>query len=219
MTPDEAAEVLGVAADADEPEIDHAYRRLARELHPDLAIGAGPSTVQASSERFVDATLAKDVLLRSAASRAGGEGDRSSRNGGTDEGGTGHPTTGTRVRIVDERVVDPAVSVRPVVPSSWWLFATWTLLLIVGAVFALSGLPVWQPVDLWSRVVLLAAAAIATGLTGRRWLWKATLVLIGLNGIAVVLATTVGGLLGLGFMMVASFGLAAQARLVRFPDQ
>ncbi|WP_159607304.1 J domain-containing protein, partial [Agromyces humi] len=69
MTPDEAAEVLGVAPDADEPEIDHAYRRLARELHPDRAIGAAPSTVQASSERFVDATLAKDVLLRSAASR------------------------------------------------------------------------------------------------------------------------------------------------------
>ena len=77
----------------------------------------------------------------------------------------------------------------------------------------------WQPVDLWLRVVLLAASAIATGLTGRRWLWNTTLVLIAVNGVAVVLATTVGGLLGLGFMMVASFGLAVQARLVRFPDQ
>ena len=217
MTPDEAAEVLGVAPDADEPEIDHAYRRLARELHPDRAIGAAPSTVQESSERFVDATLAKDVLLRSAASRGGGGGP--GRDDPSDGDGTGHPTNGTRVRIVDERVVDLVASGRPVVPSSWWLFATWTLLLTVGAVLALSGLPVWQPVDLWLRVVLLAASAIATGLTGRRWLWNATLVLIALNGVAVVLATTVGGLLGLGFMMVASFGLAVQARLVRFPDQ
>jgi hypothetical protein len=218
MTPDEAAEVLGVAPDADEPEIDHAYRRLARELHPDRAIGAAPSTVRASSERFVDATLAKDVLLRSAASRAGdGGGPRPDDAPGED--GPGHPRTGTRVRIVDERVVEILDSRRPVVPASWWLFATWTLLLVVGAVLALSGLPVWQPVDLWARVVLLAASAIATGLTGRRWLWNATLVLIVVNGVAVVLATTVGGLLGLGFMMVASFGLAVQGRLVRFPDQ
>ena len=66
---------------------------------------------------------------------------------------------------------------------------------------------------------LLVAAAIATGLTGRPWVWRATLVLIAVNGIATVLATTIGGLLGLGFMLVASFGLAVQARLVRFPDQ
>ncbi|MDR6904552.1 hypothetical protein J2X63_000238 [Agromyces sp. 3263] len=217
MTPDEAAEVLGVAPDADEPEIDHAYRRLARELHPDRAIGAAPSTVQESSERFVDATLAKEVLLRSAASRAGG-GGRPRADDPSGDDGPGYPRTGTRVRIVDEHVVDVVASVRPV-PASWGLFATWTLLLVIGAVLALSGLPVWQPVDLWLRVVLLAASAIATGLTGRRWLWNTTLVLIAVNGVAVVLATTVGGLLGLGFMMVASFGLAVQARLVRFPDQ
>ena len=104
-------------------------------------------------------------------------------------------------------------------PSSWWLFATWTLLLVVGAVLALSGLPVWSPIDLSVRVGLLVGAAIATGLTGRRWVWRATLVLIGVNAVATVLATTIGGLLGLGFMIVASFGLAVQVRLVRFPDQ
>ena len=52
-------------------------------------------------------------------------------------------------------------------------------------------------------------------------MWRATLVLIGVNAVATVLATTFGGLLGLGFMpfVVASFGLAVQAHLVRFPDQ
>jgi hypothetical protein len=108
---------------------------------------------------------------------------------------------------------------RPAGPSSWWLFGTWTLLLLIGAVLALSGLPVWSPIDLSVRVGLLVGSAIATGLTGRRWAWRATLVLIGVNAVATVLATTFGGLLGLGFMIVASFGLAVQARLVRFPDQ
>jgi hypothetical protein len=45
-----------------------------------------------------------------------------------------------------------------------------------------------------------------------------TLVLIAVSAAATVAQTTVGGLLGLGFMIVASFGLAVQARLVRFPD-
>jgi hypothetical protein len=114
---------------------------------------------------------------------------------------------------------DSAAYANPAEPVGWLLFATWALVLVVGALLTLSGLPVWSPVDLWLRVVLLVGFALATGLTGRRWVWRVTLVLIGLNGVATILATTFGGLLGLGFMIVASFGLAVQARLVRFPDQ
>jgi hypothetical protein len=214
MTPDEAAAVLGVPRDADGAEIDRAYRHLARELHPDRLAGRPAADVLAANERFVDVTRAREVLLRSAVERVRSPGEGT----GQDEGSAGGATTHPRIRIVGERVVD-AEAARPAGPSSWWLFGTWTLLLLVGAVLALSGLPVWSPIDLSVRVGLLVGSAIATGLTGRRWAWRATLVLIGVNAVATVLATTFGGLLGLGFMIVASFGLAVQARLVRFPDQ
>ena len=221
MTPDEAAAVLGVRRDADGAEIDRAYRHLARELHPDRFAGRPAADIHAANERFVDVTRAREVLLRSAVDRVpgptngtgGSSGDR-----GADGGAKGGATTRPWIRIVDERVVD-APTPAAAGPSSWWLFATWTLLLLVGAVLALSGLPVWSPIDLSVRVGLLVGAAIATGLTGRRWVWRTTLVLIGVNAVATVLATTIGGLLGLGFMIVASFGLAVQVRLVRFPDQ
>ncbi|HEY0374355.1 MAG TPA: DnaJ domain-containing protein, partial [Amnibacterium sp.] len=49
-------EVLGVARDASAEEIKRAYRRLARQLHPD--VNPGPD----ASERFKDVTHAYDVL-------------------------------------------------------------------------------------------------------------------------------------------------------------
>ena len=49
-------EVLGVSRDATPDEIKKAYRRLARELHPDVNPGAE------ASERFKEVTHAYDVL-------------------------------------------------------------------------------------------------------------------------------------------------------------
>lgn len=211
MTPDQAAEVLGIRRDADAADIDRAYRRLARELHPDRYIGAPQGDVSAASDRFVDATRARDILLKSAAARA--------RTGAPSAAGAvpGQPLGGGP-RIVEYPVADPDAPPRPVAPFSWWLFGAWALLLAVGTLFSLSADPLWNPIDPWARVTLLVVFALATALTGRRWVWRVTLALIGVSALATVIHTSVGGLLGLGMMIIASFGLAVQARLVRFPD-
>ena len=49
-------DILGVSREADPGEIKRAYRRLARELHPDL----NPDPV--TQERFKDVTVAYEVL-------------------------------------------------------------------------------------------------------------------------------------------------------------
>jgi len=198
MTPDEAARVLGVERHADQPELDRAYRRLARELHPDRFAGAPESEIRAASARFVEVGRAYRLLseTRSEAGVGGASGPISSEP---------RPTGGAR-----------AVPLRP---FSTRLFATWTALLVIGALLSTSTEPVVTPIDLWGRLVLLVAAALATGLTRRRWAWWATLVLLGLSGVAVIASTTVASLLGLGLMAIAAVGLAVQAGLVRFPDQ
>ncbi|GAA4060524.1 J domain-containing protein [Agromyces indicus] len=197
MTPDEAAAALGVDRDADSAEIDRAYRRLARELHPDRYTGRPADEVRAASDRFIEVTRAHDVLLAAPRRPA------------------------PSARIVVER--PPADATRPETahrrPFGWWLFAAWTALTVVGAILSTATGPLFTPADLWVRLGLLIAFALATALTGRRWVWRITLVLLGLSAIAVIASTTVAGLLGLGFMAIACFGLAVQGRLVRFPDQ
>jgi len=215
MTPDEAAAVLGIRRDADEAEVDRAYRRLARELHPDRFIGAPEAAVRAASERFIDITRAREVLLKTTASRTQASG---SDSGPSARGGTQGRPTDPGGRVAEQPVADAAAADRPAGPFSWWLFGAWALLLTVGALLSFSGGPVLHPLDLWLRLLLLVLFALATAITGRRWVWRVTLVLIAVSAIATVAHTTIVGLLGLGFMIVASFGLAVQARLVRFPD-
>jgi len=55
MTPDEAARVLGVTLGASDEQIQSAYRRRARQTHPDR---------HGSAAAFIDVATARDVLLR-----------------------------------------------------------------------------------------------------------------------------------------------------------
>jgi DnaJ domain len=218
MTPDEAAAVLGIRRDADEAEVDRAYRRLARELHPDRFIGAPEAAVHAASERFIDVTRAREVLLKTTASRTQAAPAPAPGPGPGARSGTQGGPTDPRGRVAEQPVADAAAADRPAGPFSWWLFGAWALLLTVGALLSFSGGPVLHPLDLWLRLLLLVLFALATAITRRRWVWRVTLVLIAVSAVATVVHTTIVGLLGLGFMIVASFGLAVQARLVRFPD-
>lgn len=199
LTPDEAAAILGVPRDADPAEVERAFRRLARELHPDRYAGRPADEATAAAARFVEVGRAHEVLLAAAADR---------------RAATSDPVAAQRLGA-DDRIAYG----RPLPPFSWWLFGTWTFLLVIGAVLSTTTGAIFTPLDLWGRLFLLIAFAMATALTRRRWVWWTTLALLFLSGAAVIASTTVAGLLGLGTMAIASVGLAVQAGLVRFPDQ
>lgn len=216
MTPDEAAAVLGIRLDADDAEVDRAYRRLARELHPDRFIGAPETSVQAANVLFVDVTAARDVLIKSAPrARAA---DHPGAAPGTPAEAPHPPAPPPRPAPRPSPAGAAATAEPPIGPFSWWLFGAWALLLVVGAFFSLSVGPLYHPLDPWLRLVPLVLFALATALFRRHWVWRVTLLLIAVTAVATVIDTTIVGLLGLGFMIIASFGLAVQARLVRFPD-
>lgn len=63
MTVVEAAELLGVQPDADLPDIQLAYRRLARDTHPDTSPGRSDTERDRTAERFDRVVQARDVLV------------------------------------------------------------------------------------------------------------------------------------------------------------
>jgi hypothetical protein len=63
MDPASAAALLGIDTDADRSTVSRAYARRARETHPDRLPGATPQQLRIAHERFVQLTLARDVLL------------------------------------------------------------------------------------------------------------------------------------------------------------
>ena len=158
MTPDEAAAVLGIRADADEADIDRAYRRLARELHPDRYAGAADTAVRAASDRFVEATRAtRCAACGSAAPRARAGRGRRRRDGPT---ARGHPSD-TEHRVVERpgRWM-PRHPSRPVGPFSWRLVRRMDAAARRGRpAVVLGGPPCGQPIDLWARILLLVASA------------------------------------------------------------
>lgn len=64
MTPADAAEILGVGETASATEIEAAFRRLARQSHPDLFAGRGADAIAAASAKFARVAEAHAVLLR-----------------------------------------------------------------------------------------------------------------------------------------------------------
>jgi hypothetical protein len=69
MSPEEAAAILGVRPGASTAEVERAYRRLARDEHPDRLAGASEERIAAAGERFSQVSLAHQVMLREIAER------------------------------------------------------------------------------------------------------------------------------------------------------
>jgi hypothetical protein len=63
MTPESAADLLGIAVDATPPEIEAAFTRRARETHPDRFAGAPPAALAQAHDDFIGITDARALLL------------------------------------------------------------------------------------------------------------------------------------------------------------
>ena len=63
MTPESAADLLGVAVDATPAEIEAAFTRRARETHPDRFAGAPSAALAQAHEDFIAITDARALLL------------------------------------------------------------------------------------------------------------------------------------------------------------
>jgi hypothetical protein len=63
MTPDDAAAALGIAVDASPHEVRAAYRRAARDVHPDRQTDASMRDAALASATFIRVTQARDLLL------------------------------------------------------------------------------------------------------------------------------------------------------------
>lgn len=69
MTPEEAAALLRVRPDADTAEVERAYRRRARQLHPDRLAGATDDELHTAAERFAHLALAHETMVNEIAER------------------------------------------------------------------------------------------------------------------------------------------------------
>src|SRR3954454_18223754 len=63
MSPAEAADMLGVPLDASLTDIQHAYLRAARQVHPDVHPGATEPEREDAATRFDELSQAREVLF------------------------------------------------------------------------------------------------------------------------------------------------------------
>lgn len=63
MSPAEAAEVLGVPLDASLTDVQHAYLRAARHVHPDVLPDASAPEREQAATRFDEISQAREVLF------------------------------------------------------------------------------------------------------------------------------------------------------------
>lgn len=198
MSPERAAEVLGVDVDAEPHIVTGAFAARARRTHPDVDGG--------SADAFREAVEARNTLL------SGGFRARRSASAGTpdgyivfDEDGDGNETTDGSDR---SREFPPWVIV-PLAPSPA-LIAVGTGLLLIAAFLSIYDVPyTWTIAEPIARWVILIAAAVAFASTGRRGFLVVMLLAVVATLVINVAITTIGGLLGLFVTMPAIVAINA----------
>jgi hypothetical protein len=186
MTPEEAAAILDVGLDATPSDVERAYRKLARTVHPDRLTGASRERVTAAGEQFARATLARDVLVR--------EGE--------------NPTAATAAFGQDGHLGPQ----QPRRTSRWIVIGWLTVLFIAGVVSFYGGAVPFAAGDIVLRLIPLAAVATGFALTGRRVFYAATIALLAVSVLITLVFASFGSLLALGLLLVPVIGLVVQGR-------
>jgi len=150
MSPADAATVLGVSPGASAAAIESAYRRLARQVHPDLFV-TEPPVARGEGDRFIEVAEARRVLLE--------------QTGGQEPVGEfvsiPHPVS--PVRIVTWAAVALLAAFVAIFGTAApfgtvELLVRWTLIIVVLVAFASTGRTVWLVV----AAIMLGATAITT---------------------------------------------------------
>ena len=183
MTPERAAQVLGIATTASPAEISAAFAHQARLSHPDVDSG--------DAGRFRDVVEARTLLLSRAA-----EADAAAAAAARAAGETGDGRVYVTRHVDGPRIQGP------------WLIAGWVAILLVAAFLSIFRasypLTVAEPLLRWA---LLIAAAVYFAQTARRPAMVVAILMIVATVAMTVLFATLGGLVGLLVMLPAILGL------------
>ncbi|QNE46315.1 J domain-containing protein [Glaciihabitans sp. INWT7] len=200
MTSAEAAQLLGVSAEALPPEIERAFKQRARMSHPDRFTGASPSESRAAAAEFIRVTEARNLLLRLAAERVGA-------------GSASAPR-------ITESLVYTSVPAPRYVPRRSGATIIWTFLLVVASVFCFIGGTL--PLSPWNLLLLvpLDFCAIAYARTSRQAALVGTLVFGAINAAVAVTIASFGSLVALEILLAPVIALVVigRSRRGRLPD-
>jgi hypothetical protein len=94
----------------------------------------------------------------------------------------------------------------------------WSIILVVASLVSyLGGVLPRSELDLMLRLVPLTIVAIAYSITGRHWLFVATVILTGLSAAVTLVFPSFGSLLALLFLLVPVIGLSVMGKRLGHP--
>jgi len=182
MTPDEAAQTLGVELGASRQQIERAYRRLARQWHPDRHSDAAMREQAKAQAEFVRAGEARNVLLALLAA----------------------PDS-----VADAAASGPRRPQKTSWPLVVTWVVVMLLAIAVSTVGAALPLTIWEPVV---RFGLMVVASVGFALTGSRVLLVLLIISIAATAVMTIVFTTFGSLLGMLLLAAPLYGLYAAGR-------
>lgn len=195
MSPERAAEVLGVDVEAEPHVVTGAFAARARRTHPDVEGG--------SAEAFREAVEARNTLLSRDRTREGFRARQEASAGAPDGYIVFDESDDPRGNDANPSAEFPPWVVVPLAPSPA-LIAVGTGLLVIAAFLSIYDVPYpWTIAEPIARWVLLIASAVAFATTGRRGFLVVLVLLVIATLVINVAITTIGGLLGLFFTMPA----------------